>query len=397
MRLVSDTRGGIGVAGLFMTAFLAGAVFYSASIAHTAGAREELQGRADGAAFSEAVASAKGMNMIAAMNRIMVTLAAVELPIRAMKPSYEKVAKTPCLDPCSCAIAADAKRASAELEALSKDVEAKAGDALLGVSEAQAAISDAAPKLGRDAASSAASPGGPTPNGAKASIYSPSLSKDGCKSGLPVQEDSFKSICTRAKKYTAERANALSKDKLQTMNGACKSGANAMTDATPGFARADDLFCTEAKSPPCGGSGPHPRKMANGAANGNDALQFWSKVSGTPVGEASHAIDPLTNREPARGGAATGMAQSEIYFDCTGSFESCNKNDQATYDPKWAARLRRIHAPTQSFAGDAEVKNEIANGARWSSRRSELLRSRGSSPRTAAGAILMSSQEGPLQ
>src|SRR5205085_459934 len=86
-----DQRGGIAVAGIFMSAFLTGAVFYSSSISHTVNHRDGLQQTADAAAFSEAVVSARGMNMISSMNVIMVALSAVELPVRVMKPSYENV------------------------------------------------------------------------------------------------------------------------------------------------------------------------------------------------------------------------------------------------------------------------------------------------------------------
>ena len=47
-----DERGGIAVAGIFMSAFLTGAVFYSSSMSHTVNHRDGLQQTADAAAFS---------------------------------------------------------------------------------------------------------------------------------------------------------------------------------------------------------------------------------------------------------------------------------------------------------------------------------------------------------
>lgn len=397
-----DERGGIAVGGMFMAAFLAGAVFYSASIAHTANQRDGLQQTADAAVFAEAVVSARGMNMISSMNRIMVALNAVQLPVRAMGPSYKKVAAMPCLDICTCQIVADAKRASTELETLTQQVEQRVGDMLTGISESQTAIGGQAPKIGQGSADKATRDNKEFVEEPRASLFSSSLAKQGCRPGLPIEDDTFKTVCTRAMKYTPELAMKLADDKLDTMKGACKSGPLAMADASPKFPQADTMFCKEAQKPPCGG-GAHPKKVMAAASNGSDHMQFWSRVTGTQLKDAGHATDNLKGTDPAAVNAAAnvGFAQSELYFDCQGAFTTCNKDQQAMYDPRWTARLRRINKPTLSFAGDAVVKTEIADPQRWSGLRKGLLDQRktfwSTGPRSQAGAILQSSQEGPLQ
>ncbi|MBX3193040.1 MAG: hypothetical protein KF819_39010 [Labilithrix sp.] len=386
-----------------MAAFLAGAVFYSASIAHTANQRDGLQQSADAAVFAEAVVSARGMNMISSMNVIMVALNAVELPVRAMKPSYDKVAAMPCADICTCQIVADAKRAQAQLQQISTDVEQRVGDMLKSISESQTAIAETTPRIGQGSADKATRDNKEFLQQARASLFSSSLSKQGCRPGLPIEEDTFKTVCTRAKKYTPELANKLADETLDTMKGACKSGPLAMADAAPKFPQADTLFCTEAQQPPCGGNGPHPKKVMAGAKNGSDHMQFWSRVDGEQTRDAGHAVDNLKNQNPAAVNAQVnvGFAQSELYFDCTGAFTTCNQNEQAMYDTLWTARLRRIKSPTITFAGDTTVKQDIADPNKWAQLRRGLLDQRkqfwASAPRGPAGGILMSSQEGPLQ
>ena len=399
-----DERGGIAVAGIFMSAFLTGAVFYSSSMSHTVNHRDGLQQTADAAAFSEAVVSARGMNMISSMNVIMVALSAVELPVRVMKPSYEKVAAMPCADVCTCQIVADAARASAQLNTISQQVEQRVGDMLNGLSEAQVAIAQTAPKLGNQSANKATRDNPEfLKQAGQASIYSSSLSRTNCRPGLPVQDDEFTQVCKRAKKYTPELAMKLADDTLNTMKGACKSGPLAMADASPKFPTVDQpTFCTEAQKPACGG-GPHPKKVVQGGSNGSDHMQFWSRVNGEASRDASHAIDNFQGKNPrdAKAQSNVGFAQSEVYFDCTGTFSTCNREEQAMYDARWLARLRRVKKPTLAFANDTVVKIEIADEQRWAQARQQLLSERRSfystGPSTPAGAILSSANEGPLQ
>ena len=399
----NDERGGIAVGGIFMAAFLSGAVFYSSSIAHIANQRDGLQQSADAAVFSEAATAARGMNMIASMNVIMVSLSATLLPVRVMKPSYAKVAAMPCADPCTCAIVADAVRASAELEVLSAQMESRVGDVLTGLSEAQIAIAQTTPQLGRVAADKAARDNAEFLRQPKASLFSSSMSRKGCRPGLPVEDDDFARVCKRAKSYTPELANKLADEKLDTMKGACKSGPLAMADASPKFPSVDSpTFCTEARRPACGG-GAHPKKVVSGGSNGSDHMQFWSRVDGEESRDASHAIDNFqgTNPRAVSKTSNVGFAQSEIYFDCAGSFDACNRDERAMYDGRWTSRLRRLKKPALAFEGDAVVKQEIADPVRWSEARSRLLDERrsfwSSGPSTPAGALLASSQEGPLQ
>ena len=336
------------------------------------------------------------------MNQLMVGLNSAILPVRAMLPAYAKVAAGPCVDPCSCAIVADATRASTELQQISQTAEQRVGDLLTSLSDAQSALAESVPKLGQTSATKASTDNGEFQTDKSAQIFSSSLARQGCRYGLPVEDDTFKTVCTRAKAYTPELVKKLADEKLQTM-GSCKSGTLALADATPKLPQADTLYCKEAGAPPCGGSGPHPKKVAASAANGSSHMQFWSRVRGGDFDDARHAVDILegTKGTDPKQASNVGFAQSEIYFDCEGTFAQCNQDQQAMYDTMWTARLRRVSTPTVSFAGDTTVKNEMADPARWDQQRSTLLSARQRfgvrAPTTAAGTILMAAGEGPLQ
>ena len=64
-KLRADARGAILVFGLFMSAFLVGAMYYTIALSQTLLQREGLQQSADSAVFAEAVVASRGMNMIA--------------------------------------------------------------------------------------------------------------------------------------------------------------------------------------------------------------------------------------------------------------------------------------------------------------------------------------------
>lgn len=73
--LLSDERGATMVMGVFMAAMLVGMIYYVWGIGGTVVHRERLQDAADTAVFGAAVIEARGMNLIALMNVIMLVLA----------------------------------------------------------------------------------------------------------------------------------------------------------------------------------------------------------------------------------------------------------------------------------------------------------------------------------
>jgi hypothetical protein len=75
--LLSDERGATMVMGVFMAAMLVGMIYYVWGIGGTVVHRERLQDAADTAVFGAAVIEARGMNLIALMNVIMLVLAII--------------------------------------------------------------------------------------------------------------------------------------------------------------------------------------------------------------------------------------------------------------------------------------------------------------------------------
>jgi hypothetical protein len=75
--LLADQRGATMVMGVFMAAMLVGMIYYVWGIGGAVVHRERLQDAADTAAFGAAVIEARGMNLIALLNTIMLVLAII--------------------------------------------------------------------------------------------------------------------------------------------------------------------------------------------------------------------------------------------------------------------------------------------------------------------------------
>lgn len=405
---VEDTRGAILVFGLFGASFLVGMLYYTVSLGEVLMQREGMQQAADASASSVANLSARGMNMIAVINIMMAAIITILMPVRAMLPAYQKVAAMPCLDPCTCAIVADGARASAQLQGISQRAEQQAANALRALSDAQNAIAQNAPKMGQQAANNAARSNDVWLKTGTAEIFSPSINKQGCRLGLPVQEDTNQTACTRGKPYAPELVQRIAGPTLQTL-GACKSGPLALADAAAKVPNIDREYCKEAQSPACtggggGGGSPHVKKVFSEAKNGNDYMAFWSQVRGKQFDKEREGVEIAAYQKGKTydEGNNIAFAQSEIYFDCTGDFATCNKDEHAMWAPRWTSRLRRVHTPVISFAGDTTVKQVLANNQRWNQMRKQLLESRNTpwgdgKPTKEAALLLMQSEEGPLQ
>ena len=414
---IEKTQGAIMVFGLFASVFLVGGLYYTVSISHTVLQREGLQQAADTSVYSASVVQSRGMNMIASMNVLISSLSAILLPIRAMLPAYQQVIdqQTPLCNPfnqCACQTLADATQAHTRLDGISQSAEQQIGQLFRTLSDAQNTIAKQVPNLARQSANGGARENGVFLEQKEATLMGPTLTAQGCRLGLPVAEDDFKTACTRAKVYTAQLANKLADQTLQTMQGTCKSGPLAIGFASPHIAQADTEYCKENEKAACTGSGsgtsgsPHPKKVFDAAKNGSDYMASWTKVQGksfdangkkgVEVGawnQKGAEVDNTTN---------IAFAQSEIYFDCTGGWSTCNKDQGAMWSTQWTARMRRIKQPTVSFSNDSEVKTNLTDPRKWKQERDKLIQARktpwlNSEPTTDAAKQLSSSEEGPLQ
>lgn len=414
--LIEDVRGAIMVFGLFCSVFLVGCVWYMVSVSTVLMQREGLQHTADASAFGSAVVSAKSMNLISSINVLMAGMSSILMPVRAMKQPYEhtkQIHAALCspFNVCSCQIEADAMRAGTQLAGITQSLEQQAKMIFRSLGDAQDQIAKQGPKLAQQAAINLAMENRAFLKTPTAQLFSPSLSPEGCKLGLPVQEDTWKTACKRGKPYATEFEQRIAGPTLQSMSGACVSGPQSLAEAMGQASGIDNQHCDEARQPACSGGGggggsPHPKKVYTKAKNGNDYMQFWTKVEGKEFdNQPRRGVEVGAYQKSGKSvqeSSNIGFAQSEIYFDCTGSFSgnSCNGDEHAMWSARWTARLRRIKQPTIGFQGDSIVKTELTDPQKWNSMRNTMLSGRNSPwgrGNTDAANLLRSSQEGPLQ
>lgn len=405
-------RGAIIVVGVFLAPFLVGTLYFMVAIANTLVMREGLQAAADATAFSPAVLSARGMNMIVVMNWLMVAIVAVLLPMRALLPAYAAVAAMyhcPSKPLCPCMIHQNATSGESGVAVRSAIAEQRAEQLLRALSDAQALIARQVPRLGAEAATRAAERNPELLAKPIADTYSPSLGAEGCKLGLPVEEDSFRAVCKRTKPYLFDLAYRMAQ-KLGTLGGSCTSGGMALGIAASALADPEHRNCWEASKPACfegGGGGAHPKRVYVKATNGNGYMQFWTKVDGKGFDYARKGVELGAFGERADDPLAIldmGYAESEIYFDCASGWgdRSCNGDSNAMWNTRWTARLRRVHDPEIEFPSGVYVHDVLANASFWSDARGNLMRRRRvpftpDVARTDAARKLLGSQEGPLQ
>ena len=77
MGFARDQRGAVLVMAAFMACFLAGCIWFLIGIADAIAFREKTQATADAVAFSSAAIHARGMNLICALNLVLVAIVGV--------------------------------------------------------------------------------------------------------------------------------------------------------------------------------------------------------------------------------------------------------------------------------------------------------------------------------
>jgi len=415
-RLTADREGAIMTMGVFIAPFLVGAIYYMVSCANVLMQREGLQQAADAAVFSPSVLSARGMNAIAVMNVLMMCIMSIMIPIRALLPAYAEAGAIYSMmcspwNPCACAAAADAKRARAQLKAKATRAEQRAKQLLEALSNAQDALSQQVPQAGKQAANASAKRTNAFLQGDNPDVYSSSLSPQGCRKGLPVEDDDFKNVCRRTKPYVWEIAVRIAGPTTLDTLGPCQSGGLALALASGDLNNpTNSRVCKEKANPPCSGSGPHPKKVVQGGKNGTDHMAWWVKLKGKEFDRGRTGVEVASNNKKGKEydkELDIGFAQSEIYFDCNGAWtaSACNgssSDENAMWDTKWTSRLRRVHKPENSFSGDSEVRTKLADPQHWKGLRDPLVNDRkdfttGNTAATDVANLIKSSAEGPLQ
>jgi hypothetical protein len=395
-----DDRGAVLMTGLFMSCFLIGALWFIIGIGDTIVFRDMMQEAVDHGAFASAALNAKGMNFIALCN--LVLLAAVTIHI--VLGIAHDIALVVCLASLgtSCGVWANMRRVYTGYFKVLKPA-AKA------IHSAEVVAAHAYPVMGFvEGMQIGRSYGGRGGTGPVTVLpLSRSLLPGGnsgttemVSQGLPVIARPMSFLC---KKIASVGINAVFTDAL----GVSRSGASgALLDRAKQLigASLEARYCNgggmgsavvgaqieqaqrtddEKKKAPQAEDAKKPSQKKSDASHGSAAGgvdpgfdAFWGAdgplvvVGGAGNGtkyfqtQAINLAPSMKDASESRVGIARGtrlgmsryelsvrpvgyFAQAEFYFDCdqTWSAPNCNDEDNATFQIKWRARLRKLALP----------------------------------------------------
>lgn len=407
--LYDDRRGAVMLSGLCMAFFLVGATWFIFGIAKALVFRQRVQESADAAAFSAAAIHAKGMNLIAAINLIMFAITAVWLLLRTVEHAGFLLQTTVTwnasncggtFSPChlkSCGIsplAAVATPATActvahglkEFRDVDKRARKLVGDFMDSTFKPLSLVQDVTARL-TPAAGVATSMALGAKFGHFTIAVSPAIvpgedlmdalgsdPNNGAPLGLPVASKRFGYLCNRAgsvalnKVKDAVGAIPILGDVIglpivkQVVDGIISGAASYL----------EQEFCSD--SDWAGSSSSikifkeHGPKIVHGdAKNGSDMMQVWAFTHGVLTDAKDERKVAIASRNYGVGSTTIShwyVAQAEIFFDCRGSWGDggCNGNDNASYNMRWRARLRRLRTPNVGGALAEKIRGAILNG-----------------------------------
>ncbi|MEO6419172.1 MAG: hypothetical protein ABIP39_07185, partial [Polyangiaceae bacterium] len=388
---IADTGGAILIAGVFMTLFLIGGLFFLLGIGNALVFHDHMQEVADASAFTGAVVHARFMNMIAAINIIMLVLVAVHIALGIIHLAMFVANAVACLDPgcpdfiwpdlyAVCTGSADALDAAKAVYDGYDTILRATLWALSGLQKVLAMTAwIAAPVMSYNVANYYTDmPGGSKVLGLSEGLSIPYLGGSG-KLGLPVIEETPDFLCV---KLVNEFLNF-----IPAMPKVVKKFLGTIIGKSLKF-----VFCSDSLDwLPSWTTFPYcyvPLTWSEGTAGNNDSGGWWGsdkargpkhmwEYSGDPIGNGSDynsvygtAVPKYTEtaeKSVAIGGAigAAGsgfgatnnytnqtpyIAQAEFYYDCTHTWDNAKcegdyANDNAMYTLGWRARLVRFHLP----------------------------------------------------
>jgi hypothetical protein len=201
--LRSDNGGAVMVIGVFMAAFLVGALWYIIGLGDALLYRERMQDGADAVAFAAAVYHARGMNIIAMLNLIMAAILAV---LVALKIAHLLLLITKIISCAICAIlpwgawacpiCTASQVADQYVQQAINFMEKFCDTVLPALSKTQKVVAITMPWIAEARAVMVSQNYKKPVEGGL--ILSASLVPSGDRLGLPVQEDTFKELCRRA-------------------------------------------------------------------------------------------------------------------------------------------------------------------------------------------------------
>lgn len=411
---LDDRRGAILMAAVFMAVFLVGCLWYLVGIGDAAIYREKMTDGSDAVAFASAVYHARGMNLIAVLNLIMAAALAVLIALKIAEIisfTIAAVATVICAVPYgqwACPIATTTTNIYNNLHNTIIPNVQKAVDAILKASsESQRWVARITPWVGAARGVIVANQYSPTVKGGAA--VSVSMMPMGDRLGLPVQEEPFDKLCERAGKMIGDLAfgwipgMSLVGGLLGKLTGTfpgyfCGDSGGSGTPSQADLEQNAKDQCTEAKkqyeeatknnsgpkktfqydkcvkdtmeklkgmsSSQMSTTGSKTSKMIYGSAhNGDDYFQVYGLVLGD--NEAMHQNAKKRVEMPAWGKATVdndqvtdalekvGFAEAEFYYDQvkSGKLAWDKYKDDALWNMRWRARLRRFRLPTQISLG----------------------------------------------
>lgn len=384
--LVADDRGAVMVVGVFMSAFLVGALWYIIGVGDAIVYHEFMQDGADATAFAAAVYHARGMNIIAMLNLIMAALLAVLVALKIIKLLVTAVQVVSCALAWTGVGAALCAASTSALEFLNPIVESteKIVDAALkGLNKAATGVAMVTPIIAEGKAILVARDYAPTVHGGLMVSASLVPSSDGF--GLPVEDDDFKVLCKHAGSTVASvvllpiPSGAL-KDAVTGAVGSLiatfsgyfcgGSGSASMTVSSAAYCEDDNLSKAEKKK--CkkdaadaqkkagkggmggqmNGDGKSSKRVRSGSQNGDDSFAVYALVwgdlksqSGANKGVEVAAWNKRKTSDPSML-TKFQVAQAEFYYDNKKSGDAWKKyKDDTMWNMRWRARLRRVRPP----------------------------------------------------
>lgn len=201
-----DTDGAVMVIAVFMSAFLVGCLWYIVGIGDAIMYKQNMSAGADATAYIGAVYNARGMNVIALLNIIMVAVVVVLIAAQVLKMIAGMVniaaiitcglPNPPFNGGWACVYVDASKAYWDKMNDLINNIENEGDTLMVGLSESQAEIAAASPWIAHKRSTGVAD----TYQLVNSSyVVSNSMQPSGDRLGLPVVEEDFKIACDRAK------------------------------------------------------------------------------------------------------------------------------------------------------------------------------------------------------
>lgn len=367
--LARDEDGAILVTGLFACAFLIGALWYLLGIGDAILFKERMQDGADAVAFAPSVIHARGMNLIALLNLTMAAVLAVLVGVKITQVLL--LTATPIA--CSTWFNPDCyylKSHHAPYQQFVDKVDRKVEKINKSLASTGNTVAKMIPILaagrGADAAKDYASM---VEGGFSASIsqvpgdsevsYGGSLADGGGggggkkRLGLPVEDDDYENLCHHS-------GTLLEIVFVPTI----AHYADGMGMVTTSLKYAGPILATL-----CGSSGSKPvgKRIYKPARHGNDYFATWGFTTSSFIeredrGEKGIAVatwqrqpagSALSQAELDRSLRMVQVAKSEFYYDprSGGPRDWDGIKEEALWNLRWRARLRRVNPPNSTLAG----------------------------------------------